>query len=329
MNTVNWLVPLTLVSAGASLLWRAFLLEPYDLKVEQRSVHMKGRQVHQPDEPAAARRNKAVPGGRAAARAADEPDSEGSGKADKNRSPASGLRILHITDLHMKGIGELQWRVLKEARALQPDLIAVTGDFLSSRRALAFLAPFLMELGQVAPIYAVLGDNDFEAANHPERLIAALQRSRVRLLRNEADLFIRGDRALLIVGVDDPHTHRADLAQALEAGSRLWRRSRFAAGGSAGDGLASAPIVVLAHSPEIVRDHDTRVGLYLTGHTHGGQICLPGGIALATNTRGVARYASGMFSVGDSWLYVNRGVGTARIPARLFCPPEIAVFDFQ
>lgn len=281
------------------VLWRAFLIEPYDLKVERRSVRMKGRQADR------------------------------SGKANENASPASGLRILHLTDLHIKGIGELQWQVIKEARVLQPDLIAVTGDFLSNGRALTFLTPFLMELGQVAPIYAVLGDNDFEAENHPERLIAELKRSRVRILRNEADLFVRGDRALVVVGVDDPNTHRAHLAEALKEAGELWGRSRFAADFSAEADLASAPIVVLAHSPEIVRDHDPRVSLYLTGHTHGGQICLPGGIALSTNTRGIPRYASGLFDIGDSWLYVNRGVGTARIPARLFCPPEVAIFSLQ
>lgn len=233
-------------------------------------------------------------------------------------------RITVVQALPKGDRGELAVELMTEAGV---DVIAVTGDFLSDGRALTFLAPLLMELGQVAPIYAVLGDNDFEDVNHPERLIGELKRSRVRLLRNEADLFIRGDRALLIVGVDDPNTHRADLAKALTEADQLWRRSRFAAASSAQ--ADAPPVVVLAHSPEIVRDHDARAHLYLTGHTHGGQICLPGGIALATNTRGVPRYASGLFNIGNSWLYVNRGVGTARIPARLFCPPEIAVFDLQ
>ena len=139
MNTVGWLAVLGLVGVCGVLLWRAFLIEPYALKVERRTIGMKRRETDQPGP------------------SADEP----SDRADGPSSRANGLRILHITDLHLKGIGELQWQLIREARALRPDVIAVTGDFLSDGRALTFLAPLLMELGQVAPIYAVLGDQRF------------------------------------------------------------------------------------------------------------------------------------------------------------------------
>lgn len=293
MTVVWWIAGIGLFVLALAVAWRAFLVEPLDLQLEQHRV-----QIAQ-------------------------------GAAGGHESPARGLRIFHITDLHMKGMGELHWQVIAHARALQPDLIALTGDMLSDGRALPSMTPFLMELGAVAPIYAILGDNDFEVENHPERLIADMERCRVRLLRNSADLFVKGDQALVIAGVDDPNTGRADLAQALQVGEGLWRRSRFASQPIGGDGRMRMPVVALAHSPEVVRQHDPRVSLYLTGHTHGGQICLPGGIALATNTRGVPRYASGSFDLDGSVLYVNRGVGTARIPARLYCPPEVAIFDLQ
>lgn len=236
------------------------------------------------------------------------------------------LRVAHLTDLHLRGeLGELERRVVAATRSVRPHIIAVTGDYLNLREALPHLEALLNQLGEVAPVYAVLGDNDFDEDEQTADLIACLQRSRVRLLRNEAVHVAVAGGSLVVAGVDDPNTGRAELTRALEAGEALLPhlvRSPAAR-------LTDLPVLLLAHSPEIAIQADPRVDLYLTGHTHGGQICLPGGRALTTNTPQIRGYASGAYPLKPGVLYVNRGVGTARIRARLFCPPELAVFTLK
>lgn len=228
------------------------------------------------------------------------------------------FRLVHLTDFHLRGWGPLIEGAVERVRALQPDAVALTGDYVDDDAGVAWVARLAKRLRAVAPVFAVLGDNDFDSDGRRRRLTAALTSGGARVLRNEAVLAAsRNGATLRIVGVDDPHTGRARLSAALEAAERL-------RGADAGE---PPPCVVLAHSPEIARQADDRVRLYLTGHTHGGQICLPGGIALTANTRGVPRYASGKYALGRGLLYVNRGVGTARIHVRVFCPPEIACFD--
>lgn len=234
------------------------------------------------------------------------------------------LRILQLSDLHLWGLTDLHRRVLEQAAALAPDVIAVTGDYAESADGLQALAELMAELGRIAPVYAVMGDNDQENPEWERRLEAVFKRHQVSVLRNEAALISAGDATLVVVGTDDPNTGRSRVERAEDEALALLR------GKGKEGGLDSVYTVVLAHSPEIVNRAQPWMDLILTGHTHGGQICLPGGKALYTNTPACRGYASGMYRLaGGSRLYVHRGVGTARIPARLFCPPEVALFRLQ
>lgn len=230
-------------------------------------------------------------------------------------------KILHLTDLHLWAFGRREALLVSHVEREAPDLIALTGDYAESKAGMEALAQLLTALQSIAPVYAVLGDNDQEELTWQRELERTFASSGATLLRNEARLFSTAGGKLLVAGVDDPNTGRGRVDK-LEA-----RADRLLAD-AGGLRLKQIPSILLAHSPEIVLELRPWMSLVLTGHTHGGQICLPGGRALYTNTPACKGYASGLYKpTSETHLYVNRGIGTARIPARLFCPPEIALFE--
>ena len=242
-------------------------------------------------------------------------------------SPAfDGFTLAHITDLHLRRGERITRQLLEVLRWVRPDAVAVTGDLLDDREGVAQLARLLAVLARMSPVYAVLGDNDYEEVLPLGHLLGVLERAGCRVLRNQADVVWRDGAALAILGVEDPHTRRADL---LAAAADRERRLR-AAGGAGGGRLQHVPTVLLAHSPEIAPEAaEAGIDVVLAGHTHGGQICLPWFGALVTNSRLGRRFASGLCTADKTRVYVNRGIGTARLPARLFCPPEVAVIRLR
>lgn len=234
-------------------------------------------------------------------------------------APFHNFRIAHLTDLHLREWGRVEQRAVAAVRRLKPDIIVLTGDFLDTPAALPHLARFLEQLRPVAPIYAVRGDNDHEpeVRDHTQ---AVLVRAGVRVLNNEVEWIRRNAAALALAGTDDPHTGQADLAPIL-AQLNARRQSERA---------GAIPCVLLAHSPEI-GPLAARKGLplILSGHTHGGQLCLPFWGPLYTNTVTGRALGSGRKRIGKTTVYINRGVGTARVRARFCCRPEVALFRLQ
>src|SRR5439155_24083867 len=168
-------------------------------------------------------------------------------------------------------------------------------------------------------VYAVLGNHDFSVRNalgirrhpHLHRAVAEALRARgIQVLQNETVRLTRGAHALHLTGVEDLWSRVCDLGQA------------FA-------GLCPAvPRVVLAHNPwtvEHLADH--RCDLMLSGHTHGGQVNLPG-LGRITLGRKGRRYAAGMYRCGGTHLYVNKGVGFG-FRVRYGVRPEVAVLTLQ
>ncbi|HUL60684.1 MAG TPA: metallophosphoesterase [Anaeromyxobacteraceae bacterium] len=219
-----------------------------------------------------------------------------------------GLRVAQLSDLHVghRTPSETVRTAIAEANAFRPDLVVLTGDFLSSRRS--EVDAMREQLGGLAaPTVAVLGNHDHwvDARGAAE----ALRGHGYEVLENEwTTLRLRG-APLAIVGVGDHLTHHEDV----EASFR---------------GLApgAAPLV-LAHGP---RTADAlralaRPLLCLSGHTHGGQVNLP--ILTRLLVGGVARepYLRGRFLVGPVQLYVNRGVGNSALAVRVNCPPEVTL----
>ncbi|MHB9026262.1 MAG: metallophosphoesterase [Armatimonadota bacterium] len=218
----------------------------------------------------------------------------------------AGFRLLQISDLHLPRRSNMIPLLLEHIVEIDPDLLCLTGDFVFTALSLQTVDAFLTAL---APrrVLGVLGNADYR----PGITDADRQRweRQITLLNNRAIRLDRGDDHLWIAGVDDPHQGRDSLLTALEAVP------------------AAAPTILLAHSPEVIlRGIDPRIRLILSGHTHGGQICLPNGNALYTNTSLPRRYASGWHTLGNAQMYVSRGVASTRVPLRYGCPPEITLF---
>lgn len=218
----------------------------------------------------------------------------------------TGFTLLHLTDLHAD-ISENAMRALPQTLSgLAYDLCVITGDFRG--RTYGPFAPAVALVRDVAaaiqaPVLAVLGNHD------PARIVPDLEAMGIRILMNEAVAIERGGERLWIAGVDDPHRYRTDDIAAATAGIPDGER-----------------VVLLAHSTECVATAaEAGMGLMLCGHTHGGQICLPGSIPILTSTKMPRWLASGPWRHGGMHGYTSRGVGTSAVDARFNCPPEIVL----
>lgn len=215
-----------------------------------------------------------------------------------------GYRILHLSDLHFDIDDALAERIIEQARGAQADICVITGDYCAytlgdPRPAMARMKALLGNLSM--PVYAVLGNHDrIEVVSYLEAMGA-------RMLMNEHVILERGNGRLALAGVDDPHLFETNnLEKAL-------------------DGIpGGTPVVLLVHTAEIYRDACAAgVQLLLCGHTHGGQICLPGGIPIIHNAQHPRRMNSGPWHHQDLQGYTSRGTGACMVPVRFFCHGEM------
>ena len=222
-----------------------------------------------------------------------------------------GALIAHLSDFHLREIGDREWAVIEAVRRAEPDLVCITGDFVSDRRGMQLLVPFLMELTRGRRTFAVLGNHDHADGVDTAALKESLRRAGVELLVNESRRILLRGAPVRIVGVDDPASGRDDLERSLGVGEP--------AGGS-------AFVLLLAHSPDILLA--PRVGeadLVLAGHTHGGQVRLPVIGPLVTHTRIGRAAAAGVVRREGTVAHVSRGLGETGVRMRLFCRPEVAL----
>lgn len=221
------------------------------------------------------------------------------------RLPAAfdGFSILHLSDLHTDLSQRAMRRTAEIAQQARYDLCVMTGDF----RALTFgpYEPCLRELRQLrealrGDVYAVLG-------NHDTILMAPdLERMGVKLLLNETVEIARGPERFFLAGVDDAHFYRVDNIEK-----------------AAHDIPHEAFSILLSHTPEIYRQAaHAGFDLMLSGHTHGGQICLPGGVPVTLDANLPRRMARGAWRHGDMAGYTSAGAGSCIVPVRFNCPPE-------
>jgi len=235
-----------------------------------------------------------------------------------------GFRIAQLSDLHYDdhfSVVPLR-NAINIVNGLQPDLIGVTGDFVTSRgrragRAVAVqaakviepCAQLLVQMHARSGTLAALGNHDVDA--DAAYIIEALQSHDIPVLRNRSVPLEREGKRLWLCGVDDILTGKPRLDLALK------------------DIPADEPVVLLAHEPDwadYVANHP--VDLQLSGHSHGGQIRIPflGAPYLPPLAR---KYPWGLRRIGGLTLYTNAGIGTIEVPTRINCPPEVTLITLR
>lgn len=217
-----------------------------------------------------------------------------------------GFTLLHLSDLHIDVSPSFVDHLVDAVRGLKADACVLTGDYRFTVRGP--LQPTIDALARLrehlpADAYAVLGNHD------SIRMVQPLEAMGIRVLLNESIRIEKDAAALHLAGIDDAHFFRAHNVHQAAQGIP--------------DGGCS---ILLSHTPEPFRlAAQCGFGLMLCGHTHGGQICLPGGIPVLTDSNTPRALASGAWRHMDMHGYTSRGCGSSIVPARFNCPPEIAL----
>lgn len=218
------------------------------------------------------------------------------------------IRIVHLSDLHCTDDPTLENRIPEMIHPLSPDLVLLTGDYLASRKGIDTFKNLIHSINSPSGLFAVSGNH--EVWYDPQ--VDLFRNTPAVLLSNEVrKVAIRGtDLSVIGIGVEDE-----------EGGIPLISQ-----------GSPSAINILLYHYPDLIdRVAGKGIDLHLAGHTHGGQVALPYFGAFVTMSKGWKKYERGQYRVGETFLYVNRGLGSERmffLPAiRIFSRPEIAVID--
>jgi len=226
-------------------------------------------------------------------------------------SPRKALiKVLHLSDLHLDLDSEMVHRVVRKILLLDFDFCVITGDFRNEIKG-----PFIVPEGSLEALVHAAGRKVFAVpGNHDDStLFPVLEDAGISLLLNSSLTMDVHGINLRLAGVDDPHHYQSDRIES-----------------AVPDVQDDDFCLLLAHSPEIVlRMSNRRPDLILCGHTHGGQVCLPGGIPLIHNARCPRRFNRGRWKAGEVQGYTSRGTGACMIPVRLFCPGEITLHHFH
>lgn len=223
----------------------------------------------------------------------------------------NGYKILHLTDLHLDSTKGVEDAIIKKIENLEYDLCVMTGDYRNRthgnfKQILLPMEKLVKTINSKDGILAVLGNHDtYQLVNYMEEM-------GIRVLNNETVTIYRKGEHIAVTGTDDPSNYYTEqITAALEEKTRDFK-------------------IVLAHSPEIYDTAaDNGYNLYLCGHTHGGQICLPGGIPIFTHLRTGRSYCKGMWSYAGMKGYTSSGCGTSGIPLRFNCQSEIPLIELR
>jgi predicted MPP superfamily phosphohydrolase len=230
-------------------------------------------------------------------------------------APLQGATACQISDFHVDRDEDLErlHAAVELINAESPDFVFLTGDYFSGRETMTrYLDPMREALSRLSPrlgVFAVTGNHDHWAS--VDRIVAALEQAGAVVLANSSHrVSIRGER-LVIVGIDDLWSHRAEPGRAFSSVR------------------AEECTLVLAHNPDTaLYAHHLRPGVMLCGHTHGGVVRLPlYGSPLRSILRIGKQFYSGLNPYADFHIYTNRGLGTFMLRVRINCRPEVSSFS--
>ncbi len=237
-------------------------------------------------------------------------------------STLAGLKICHLSDLHVAGLGRIERALQRVLRHIEADICVITGDIVATMEGIPALGSLLEGFSPKYGIFGVLGNGEHDATMPGVETAEYLRRLGIQVLVNQSAVVSINGSKVQIIGVDDPFLGLDDIEKAFanleENGLRI----------------------LLAHSPDVIMNlKEGNVDLILAGHTHGGQIRLPILGVLWTHCRYNLHITSGYLEpdvisskVGrniDARMYVSRGVSGSGIRARFMCRPEVAIHTLK
>jgi predicted MPP superfamily phosphohydrolase len=218
----------------------------------------------------------------------------------------NGFTLLHISDLHVDISDGAMNRLEQLLPGLEYDLCVMTGDYRGATfgpfaGALEGMKRLRCQLGKT--VYGVLGNHD------TIRMVPSLEDMGIRILLNECEPIVRNGESIYLAGIDDAHYYRVDNIE--KAVSNI---------------PPEAFSILLSHTPEVYRQAaHAGFDLLLSGHTHGGQICLPGSIPITLSSVLPRRFGSGAWQYHNMFGYTSVGVGSSIVPVRINCLPEVTL----
>ena len=225
----------------------------------------------------------------------------------------AGLKVVFASDFHVAPGHERRLRkIVGRIAAQQADIILLGGDFVKGHRfeksmPIEKIALILAGLHAPLGVYAALGNHDWRRDG--AHIADVLQQQGIVVLENENRRINRSGGSFWLAGLADCNMRRPDVRKALEN--------------------TGNPVLIMTHSPDVFPQVPARAALTLAGHTHGGQVVLPGLGALIVPSVFGKKYEGGLIDENGKRLLVSRGLGTSLLPVRFNCRPEIVVVEFE
>lgn len=238
-------------------------------------------------------------------------------KSQKLPESFDGFKIVQLSDLHGAEFGEDGMGLVEKVEELEPDIIALTGDFVTDEGDLAAVEKLAARLVKLCPVYFISGNHEF-GSGLAVKVRNILERAGVKYLSNEYLTINRGDDEILLGGVEDPLAY-ADMLSPDELAQKM------------NDAAPDAFKILLGHRNYWMTEYpELPVDLIFCGHAHGGLIRIPGvGGLIGTDRRLFPDFDAGQFNNGRYTLIVSRGLGNSVPIPRIFNRPEIVCVELS
>lgn len=238
-------------------------------------------------------------------------------KSQKLPESFDGFKIVQLSDLHGAEFGEDGMELVEKVKELEPDMIALTGDFVTDEGDLAAVEKLVARLTELCPVYFVSGNHEF-GSGLAVKVRNILERAGVKYLSNEYLTISRGEDGILLGGVEDPLAY-ADMLSPDELAQKM------------NDAAPDAFKILLGHRNYWMTEYpELPVDLIFCGHAHGGLIRIPGvGGLIGTDRRLFPDFDAGQFNNGRYTLIVSRGLGNSVSIPRIFNRPEIVCVELS
>lgn len=238
-------------------------------------------------------------------------------KSQKLPESFDGFKIVQLSDLHGAEFGEDGMELVEKVKELEPDMIALTGDFVTDEGDLAAVEKLAARLVKLCPVYFISGNHEF-GSGLAVKVRNILERAGVKYLSNEYLTISRGEDEILLGGVEDPLAY-ADMLSPDELAQKM------------NDAAPDAFKILLGHRNYWMTEYpELPVDLIFCGHAHGGLIRIPGvGGLIGTDRRLFPDFDAGQFNNGRYTLIVSRGLGNSVPIPRVFNRPEIVCVELS